>query len=243
MKEELKTNVEKFLPFLEDLRVRLYRGALSFGVFFLIGFFCAGIILRKLLIFVHIDEVIVATSSPFQLVEVAMDVGFFVAIMVSVPYIIYSFYVFIMPALTRRERIRLLKSIPITILLFVTGFLYGFFILNYSLETLASLNIRLGIANFWNIGQFLSQMFLTAALLGLVFEFPLILSLLVKLGVITPQILKNNRRIAYFSLFALTALLPPTDGISLIAMSLPLVVLYEATILLNNKKNYVRIGN
>jgi len=73
-------------------------------------------------------------------------------------------------------------------------------------------------------------------LLGLVFELPLLLSLLIKLGITTPQTLKNNRRIAYFLTICLTALLPPTDGVSLIAMALPLVLLYEGTILLNNKK-------
>ncbi len=84
-------------------------------------------------------------------------------------------------------------------------------------------------------------MFITAALLGFVFEFPLLLTLFIKLGVIRVEALKNKRRIAYFLICCLTALLPPTDGLSLIAMALPLVLLYEATILLNNKKDYVWI--
>lgn len=105
---------------------------------------------------------------------------------------------------------------------------------------LAAINVGLGIANFWNISQFLSQIFITSALLGIVFEFPLLLTLLIKLGIITPKILKDYRRVAYFLMLAMIALLPPTDGISLIAMTLPLVILYEVTILLNNKNYYVR---
>ena len=240
--EEFKKNIEKFLPFLEDLRIRLYRGVILFGVSFLGGFFSAGIIIKKILGIVHVDQVVIATSSPFQFIDVAMDVGFFVAIMFSVPYIIYSFYVFIMPALTRSEKIQLFKSIPLSVGLFIVGFFYGFLILNYSLEVLASINIRLGIANFWNISQFLSQMLITSALLGLVFELPLLLTLLIKLGIMTPQTLKNNRRIAYFLILVLTSLLPPTDGLSLIAMALPLVLLYEVTTVLNNKKSYVWTG-
>jgi len=221
---------------LEDLRERLYRGVILFVVFFLVGFLSSGIILKKILKLVHIDQVVIATSSPFQFTEIAMDVGFFLAIMVSVPYIIYSFYVFIIPALTRSEKIKLLKSIPLSVGLFIVGSFYGFFILYYALGLLASVNISLGIANFWNIGQFLTEMLITSALLGLVFELPLLLSLLIKLGITTPQTLKNNRRVAYFLTIFLTALLPPTDGVSLIAMALPLVLLYEGTILLNNKK-------
>ena len=237
--ENFKKNIEKFLPFLEDLRDRLYRGVILFVVFFLGGFLSAGIILKNILKLVHIDQVTIAASSPFQFTDVAMDVGFFLAIMVSAPYIIYSFYVFILPALTKAEKIKLLKSIPLSIGLLIVGFLYGFFILYYALGLLASINISLGIANFWNISQFLSQMLITSALLGLVFELPLLLALLIKLGITTPQTLKNNRRVAYFLIICLTALLPPTDWVSLIAMALPLVLLYEGTILLNNKKQKV----
>ena len=168
-----------------------------------------------------------------------MNFGFFFAIIACVPYIIYSFYIFIVPALTKDERIKLLRFIPLSIVLFIIGFSYGFFILSFALEILASMNVRLGIANFWNIGQFLSQIFITSALLGLVFEFPLLLTLLIKLGIITPQNLKDWRRVAYFIMLLLGALLPPTDGLSLIAMTLPLVLLYEVTILLNNKNHYV----
>ena len=195
--------------------------------------------MKHILSFVRIDQVTIATSSPFQFADIAMDFGFFSAIMVCVPYIIYSFYIFIVPALTRNEKIKLLKSIPISIVLFIAGFAYGFFILYYALELLASINTSLGIANFWNIGQFLSQILITSALLGLVFEFPLLLTLLIRLGVLAPQTLRDNRRVAYFSMVALTALLPPTDGISLLAISLPLVLLYEVTILINNKKRPV----
>lgn len=239
--EEFKKNIKKFLPYLEDLRSRLYRGVILFVVVFVGGFLSARIILKKTLELIQIDKVTISASSPFQFIEVSMNIGYFLAIMVSIPYIMYSFYVFIMPALTRREKIHLIKSVPLSIALFIVGFSYGLFILYYALGILASINVGLGISNFWNIGQFLSQMLITSALLGLIFEFPILLTLLIKLGIITPQILKNNRKIAYFlSLFA-TALLPPTDIISLIAMTLPLVLLYEGTILLNNKKNKVDI--
>ena len=136
-----------------------------------------------------------------------------------------------------------MKSIPLSIGLFIVGFIYGFLILYYALELFASINIGLGIANIWNISQFISEIFITSALLGLVFEFPLLLTLLIKLGITTPQTLKNNRRIAYFSSLCVSASLPPADILSLLAMALPLVVLYEVTILLNNRKNYVWIWN
>lgn len=237
--EEFKKNIGKFLPFLEDLRRRLYRGVILFGIFFFGGFFFAGTILKKILGLVNLDHVTIVVSSPFQFIDVAMDFGFLLAIIVSVPYIIYSFYVFIIPALTRSERRRILRSIPLSVGLYIVGFFYGFFILVYALEALAAINTSLGIANFWNISQFLSEMFVTSALLGFIFEFPLLLTLLIKLGIVTPQALKDKRRVAYFLIICLVSLLPPTDGVSLIAMSLPLWLLYEGTILLNSKNNHV----
>ncbi|MEX2013883.1 MAG: twin-arginine translocase subunit TatC [Parcubacteria group bacterium] len=234
--EEISKSIEKYLPFLEDLRIRLYRGVILFAISFITGFFFAGAILKKILDFVQLDQVTIATSSPFQFIDVAMNLGFFVAIIVCVPYIIYCFYIFIAPALTKDEQRQLSRSIPLSAGLFIIGFFYGFFILNYSLDLLASINIRLGIANFWNIGQFLSQVLITSALLGLVFLFPLPLTLLIKLRVITTQTLRNYRRIAYFLLLLLTVLLPPTDVISLGAMVLPLLLLYEVAILLNTEK-------
>lgn len=212
-----------------------------FLVLFVGGFLSAGVILKELLKFIQIDGVTIAVSSPFHFADLAMDIGFFLAIVGSVPYIIYSFYVFIVPALTKSEKRSLLKSIPLSIFLFIAGFFYGFFILYYALGLLSSINIGLGIANIWNISQFLSQIFITAALLGLVFEFPLLLTLLIKLSVLTPQNLRDKRRISYFLIVCMTALLPPTDGLSLVVMLLPLVLLYEATILLNNRKNHVWI--
>lgn len=231
--------MQKFLPFFEDLRHRLYRSAVLFAVSFAVGLFSVMAVMKRVLAYVQIDQVVIATSSPFQFANVAMNFGFFIALMVTIPYVVYSFYAFISPALTKRERRTLLKSVPLCIFLFVLGFSYGFFVLYFALELLAAINTQLGIANFWNVGQFLSEMVVTSALLGLVFEFPLLLTLLVKMGVLTTQHLKDKRRIAYFSTLLLTAMLPPTDGLSLVVMSLPLVLLYEATIVLTSNDSTV----
>jgi len=167
--EEFKKNIKNFLPYLEALRSLLYRGVILFVVFFLGGFLFAGVILKQILSVVRVDQVTISTSSPFQFIDVAMDIGFFVAIMVSVPYLIYSFYTFIVPALTKKEKREFLKFVPISIGLFILGFGYGFLILYYALGLLAAINVSLGIANFWNVSQFLIQILTTSALLGLVF--------------------------------------------------------------------------
>lgn len=201
----------------------------------------AGMILKKLADLIDFNkEVVLVVSSPFQFIQVAMDLGFFLAILVTAPYIVYSFYSFILPALTKSERKTLLRLAPVNLGLFIFGFFYGFFVLYYALGMLASLNTSLGIANFWNISQFLSEMLVTSVLLGLFFEFPIALTLLIKFGAITSATLKGNRRIAYTLLLVVAVVLPPTDPISLLALVLPLWLLYEATIVLNTKKYAIR---
>jgi sec-independent protein translocase protein TatC len=136
-------------------------------------------------------------------------------------------------ALTKKELRKLLLSIPLSFLLFFFGFFYGFFILFYSFKLLASVNVNLGIQNIWDISLFLSQMAITSALLGLVFQMPLVITLLIRLKIFSIAFLKSKRRLVILLLCILVSLLPPTDGLSLIAMALPLYLLYEATILIN----------
>lgn len=223
------------MPFLEDLRQRLYVGVVLFASCFVVGFLSANIILKAIITLVTIDDVVLAASSPFQLIEVAMNIGFFLAILITTPYVLYSLYVFILPALTKGERTELLKSIPMAVILFALGCVYGFYVLYYALGLLAAVNTSLGIASFWNIGQFLSQILVTSTLLGLVFLFPVVLTFLIKIKIMTSATLKKHRRIAYFLLLFMAVLLPPTDGLSLLALVAPLLLLYEATITLNAK--------
>ena len=245
MLESIGEKLALYMPYLEDLRRRLYIGVIMFTVLFVGGFLCAASILKFVLRYVNIDHVTIATSSPFQFADLAMDTGFFIALIITIPYLIYSLYAFIIPALTKKEKKLILSSVPLCIGLFVAGFLYGFYVLYFALELMANINIDVGIQNIWDISEFFSQMFITATLLGLVFEFPLVLSLLIRMNLIQVQFLRDKRRAAYFLVFCLVSLLPPTDGVSLVVMSLPLVLLYELTILFNrhNSKYHVWTRN
>jgi sec-independent protein translocase protein TatC len=242
--DKINEKYVKYYPYLEDIRIKAYRGVVLFTVVFFVGFFQTSNILKFMINHFHIRDVVIATTSPFQFTDLATNIGFFMAIIVCIPYTIYSMYSFVAPALTKRERRFLYMSVPLCLCLFLIGFSYGFFILFFTLQMLADINSAAGIKNIWNISDFMIQIFMTASLLGLFFEFPIIMTFLMKMKLLTVKFLKNKRRLAYVSIFCLTSLLPPTDGISLIVISLPLIMLYELTILFNNNKNnnkkYVR---
>lgn len=234
--EDIRTSIQRFLPYLEDIQRRFYSSTLIIVFVFFLGFSSTGYLLKKFITYFKLDNVTLATTSPFQFAHIAIDIGIFCALLVGLLLFMYHFFMFAHSALTKKELRKFLLSIPLSFFLFFIGFSYGFFILFYSFKLLASINVSLGIQNIWDISLFLSQMAITSALLGLVFQMPLVLTLLIKLQIFSVDFLKSKRRLVVLLLCILTALLPPTDGLSLIAMAVPLYLLYELTILINFKK-------
>lgn len=230
---KLQSNIKKYLPYLEDIQRRFYQSTIIIVTVFFLGIFSSGFFIRKFVQYFSLSNVTIATTSPFQFADVAVDIGFFCALIVALPLFIYHLLSFIHTALDKQELLKIIYSIPISFLLFVIGFSYGFVILFYSFSFLAVINEQIGIKNIWDISLYLSQIILTSTLLGMVFQFPLIISLLVRVNVITTEQLRSKRRLTVLLLFILVALLPPTDGLSLIAMALPLYLLYEGTIFIN----------
>ena len=119
-------------------------------------------------------------------------------------------------------------------MLFAIGFSYGFMVMYFALGIIATMNVDLGIINLWDISQFFSLIMLTSALLGILFEFPLVLTFLIRLGAVTTEFLVDKRRHAYVVILILVILLPPTDGLSDIIIAAPLVLIYELTVLINS---------
>jgi sec-independent protein translocase protein TatC len=241
--ESIKEIFHKFSPFLEDIQRRLYITSIIFIVSFAAGFFSTSRLLKVILSFFVIEDVVIATTSPFQFADLSIDIGLFSAFLICFPVFAYHAYLFLRPALSRRERIKFFAFIPMTVILFVFGFSYGFLILYYALLVLAKINVVVGVQNIWDIGMFLSQIILTSAFLGALFQFPLVVTYLIRAGFISVTVLKSKRRVALFIIFVFTTLLPPTDGLSLLAMALPLILLYEITILVNSRVGKVSMIN
>jgi sec-independent protein translocase protein TatC len=231
--DKLNENLETYSPFIVDLFRRIKIIALIFIAFFAAGTLLSATILKKFLPYFNFSDVTLVTSTPFQLFDLALNLGMFVGLLFCIPICIYHMYAFIKSALKKGERRTFFMLIPLSTLLFLLGFVYGFFILYSTIQLLANINIGLGIKNIWDVSRFLSSIVSTSALLGLIFQFPIILSLLIKGDLVNVAYLKDKRRYAYMVMFIFTSLLPPTDGISLLLMVLPLIAMYEMTIAYN----------
>ena len=151
--------------------------------------------------------------------------------MLSAPVIFYEFWMFIAPGLYKQERKLLLPIVLLSSVFFVGGALFGYFIvfpfgfkffLSFATETIRPLPSMKEYLGF-------SAKLLLA--FGLVFELPLIITFLARLGIVSVAFLNKNRKFAILLIFIVAAILTPPDVVTQILMAVPLMMLYELSIL------------
>ena len=238
--DNLQKNFATYAIYFEDLRRRIFLLIKIFIVVFAFGFFATPPAIKFILNYLNTDDITITTTSPFQLINLAMSIGFFFACAVIVPILVFHLYSFFKPGLLRKERRIFFLSLPISFGLFILGFSYSAGMLYYAIQFIAKVNISLGIVNYWDISLFISEIVMTSSLLGLLFIFPLFTTILIRLGLLSVDFLKSKRRHAVAIIFIIVSLLPPTDGISLILMAAPLMLMFELTILFNRNKHQGR---
>ena len=135
----------------------------------------------------------------------------------------------------KKEQKIILPLVFISFLLFCLGFGFGVGLLRWLVVQLTQTFFQTEIANYWDVNIFISQILLTATILGLLFQFPILLIILVKLNLVKLKSLKKKRPLIIAGAFIFAALLPPTDAFSLIIMAFSLILLYELTIIYLNK--------
>ena len=156
----------------------------------------------------------------------------YAALVISLPVILYQAYAFILPALTDREKrviVPFLMGVP---LLFVAGVVFGYFVV-LPAATKFLLNFN---DNQFNIQirarDYYSFFTVTLAVMGLIFQLPIGILAITRLGIVTPEQLSQNRRYAWVILAVVAMLLPGTDPISMLLELVPLLLLYEGSVLL-----------
>ncbi|MGF7185052.1 sec-independent protein translocase protein TatC [Desulfitispora alkaliphila] len=161
-----------------------------------------------------------------------LKASFFAAIFVSMPIIIWQVWSFVLPALYAHERKYIVTIIPVSMILFVVGVLFSYFMV-FPLAARFLIEIAgEGLSPMISVSRYLSFLISFSIPFGIVFQLPLIVMLLTKLGIVTPEKLAEKRKYALFAIIVLSATLTPPDIISLSLMAGPVVVLYEVSIIL-----------
>lgn len=227
---------EERLPFtahLEELRQRLIKSAVAVGVGFLAAYFFKEQLFHILVLplkeVMQSGETLIYTSLPeafFTFLKTALIAG----LMLASPVLLYQFWMFVAPGLYDREKRLLLPIVVLSTFFFAGGALFGYFFvfplgfkffLSFATDTirpLPSMKEYLGLA---------SKLLLA---FGLAFELPLVLTFLAKLGIVSVEFLKRQRKYAILLIFIFAAVLTPPDVISQILMAVPMMALYEVSI-------------
>jgi sec-independent protein translocase protein TatC len=224
-----------FLDHLEELRWRLFKSVISVFILMLI---CWGFS-DELLEVLRYPGSQITPPLKMQVLKVQtvfmtkLEIALVAGVILGLPIIIYQLWQFIAPGLISNEK----KFLPIvilsTIMCFLIGGLFAYFIIiPFALQffmDLAPADIENNIALDFYIGFLLRII----VVFGVVFELPIISIILTKMGLLTPQFMRKYRRYAIVLAFVLGAILTPPDPSTQIMLAVPILLLYEASIFLS----------
>lgn len=152
---------------------------------------------------------------------------------ISFPYIIYEFWKFISPAMYTNERNTARGFIFVSSILFFLGVLFGYYVVTpLSINFLGRYQVSEQVLNEFDIGSYISLVRSSVIASGLIFELPIIIYFLTKIGVVTPEFLKKYRKYALVIVLILAAIITPPDILSQIIVAIPVLVLYEISIII-----------
>jgi len=227
---------EKKIPFsghLEELRRRLIVCFTAVGIGFVLSYGFKEklfqILTRPLIGVMETGDKLIFTGLP-EAFFTYLKVAFLSGIILATPIIFYEFWMFVAPGLYDKEKRLVIPIVFLSTLFFVGGSFFGYFIvfpygfkffLGFASETIRPLP---------SMREYLSFASKLLLAFGVVFELPLIITFLAKLGIVSVSFLKKNRKYAVLLFFVGAAILTPPDVVTQIMMALPLMVLYEISI-------------
>lgn len=181
-----------------------------------------------------LQDVKIHALSPGDSLKIYVQISFICATVFTIPVILYHLWQFVRPGLQPKEQRAALLYIPVAILLFLCGLLFGYYIIfPYLIEFAGSLNQQLQAEEMYGIYQYFGFMLNIILPLAIFFELPVIVLFLTYIRLLTPQLLRKMRRVAYLLMVIIAAMITPPDVISNILVGIPLVVLYEISIWLS----------
>lgn len=254
-------NEMTFLDHLEALRWHLVRSILAIVVVSICAFIFKDIIFDKIILapktpgfftnrmlcefgqMVNVQALCI-NSSPFEIININMAGQFSTHIMISLmaglilafPYLIFELWRFISPALYAKEKKHARGAVFFISLLFLLGVLFGYFvIIPLSVHFLGNYSVSAQITNQINLTSYISTISSITLATGVIFELPVLIFFLTRIGLVTPEFLKKYRRHALVVVLALSAIITPPDVFSQILVAFPLMFLYEVGIIISRR--------
>jgi len=251
-----KTEEMSFLGHLEVLRWTLVRSSLAIVAFGMIAFMMKDFIFNSILLapkdpqfFTYrflcsvsksfgteglcIDEIPFIVQSRTMAGQFSAHIWTSIAFgfVMAFPYIIWEVWKFIKPALYETEKKSAKSFIIVTSFLFFLGILFGYYVITpLSINFLGSYRVAEEVKNNFDLSSYTGLLKASCLSSGFIFELPVIIYFLTKLGLVTPEFLKTYRKYALVLVLILAAVITPPDIISQVIVAIPMVILYEVSI-------------
>jgi sec-independent protein translocase protein TatC len=169
-----------------------------------------------------------------EMLSTYMIVALAGGVVLAMPFFVYQIIMFISPALTRQEKKYVYIAIPWITVMFIGGVAFGYFILlPPAMKFLITFGSDIATPQI-KIGNYITLVTRLLVAIGIVFEVPVVITFLARLGIVTPQQLAGMRKWAFIGAFILAAIITPTiDPINQSLVAVPLIILYEMSIWLS----------
>jgi sec-independent protein translocase protein TatC len=259
--EKSKVTEMSFLDHLEVMRWHLLRSILAIVIFALVAFVFKEIVFDKIILapkepnfptnrwLCQLGDIlglkrICINQDPFSLQTVKMAEQFSMHIMVSLiagiiiafPYVFFEFWRFIVPALYEKEKQNAGGAVFYTSLLFILGVAFGYYIISpLSVNFLGNYKVSESVISAPTLRSYVSTVSSVVLASGVVFQLPIVIYFLSKVGLVTPDFLKKYRRHSLVLIVTLSAIITPPDVFSQVLVALPLMVLYEIGISISKR--------
>lgn len=167
-------------------------------------------------------------------IRLYMQFALIIALVVTLPFTLYQVWAFIKPGLREEEQKATLKYIPFSVFMILLGVAFAYFVVfRMAFHFTQNVNLNLGLVETYGAIQYFGFMFNIVFPISLLFEMPIVVMFLTKLRILNPKRLRKMRRIAYLILVIVGTLITPPDLISDLLVAVPLILLYEFSVLLS----------
>lgn len=248
-----------FLDHLEELRWHLMRAVLSVAVFTIIAFMSKSFVYNTILlgpkkldfvtyrVLCNLSEVVGSdalciTELPFIIQNRKMTgqftmhilSSFVIGLICAFPYAFWEIWRFVKPGLYHNERQVSRGATFFVTLLFMTGVFFGYFIVSpLAINFLSNYQVDPSVLNEIDLSSYISTLAMIVLACGVMFQLPIVVFFLSKVGLVTPPFMREYRKHAFVIILIISAIITPPDPITQIFVALPIAVLYEMSILVS----------
>ncbi|MEP3373716.1 MAG: twin-arginine translocase subunit TatC [Maribacter dokdonensis] len=250
-------NEMSFLDHLEELRWHLIRSVLAVVIIGSVAFLMKDFIFDTVIFgpkkmdfptyklfcdiatYFGFESAFCADKLPFTIQSRLMSGQFSAHIWTSIwagfiigfPYVLYEMWKFISPGLYEKERRNSRGFIFIASFLFFLGVLFGYYVVSpLSINFLGTYQVSSEVTNEFDLASYISTVRASVIACGVLFELPIIIFFLTKIGLVTPEIMRKYRKIALVVVLILSAVITPPDVASQIIVAIPVLILYQVSI-------------